>query len=153
MKNLNPAYVEAITKTVNGSPYFNLLSMSVMSLEMGRSMLEIALEKKHLQPFGLVHGGVFSSILDAAAFWAVYSEVEETSGMTTVEMKLNYLAPAETGRLIASGRRIKIGKTLALGQATVTDSDGRQFAFGTATFMIIPGMNVRAESPLPPKFI
>ena len=68
MKNLNPAYVEAVTKTANGSPYFNLLSMSVKSLEMGRSMLEIALEKKHLQPFGLVHGRVFSSILDAAAF-------------------------------------------------------------------------------------
>jgi uncharacterized protein (TIGR00369 family) len=153
MKCINPAYTETIAKTVNGCPYFSLLSMSIKSLEMGRSVLEVNLETKHLQPFGLVHGGVFSSVIDAAAFWAVYTEVEESAGMTTVEMKLNYLAPAETGRLIACGRRIKIGKTLALGEASITDADGRQFAHGLATFMIMPGMNVQADSPLPPKFV
>jgi len=30
-----------------------------------------------MQPFGVVHGGVFSSLIDAAGFWAVYSQANE----------------------------------------------------------------------------
>ena len=37
--------------------------------------------------------GVFSSLIDACGFWAAYTELDEGQGMTTVEMKLNYLAP------------------------------------------------------------
>jgi len=41
----------------------------------------------------MVHGGVFASLVDTAAYWAVYAEVDEGKRMTTVEMKLNFLAP------------------------------------------------------------
>jgi uncharacterized protein (TIGR00369 family) len=47
--------------------------------------------------------------------------VDEGKWMTTVEMKLNLLAPARSGKLIAVGRRIKLGQTLGLGEARVED--------------------------------
>jgi uncharacterized protein (TIGR00369 family) len=151
MKRLNPAFVKEIKRVVNTSPYFSLLSMEIKSLEPGLARLEVALEEKHLHPFGKVHGGVFASLVDAAAFWALYVEVEEGKWMTTVEMKLNFLAPAKVGKLVAEGRRIKLGQTLSLGEASVKDEEGRLLAHGIGTFMILPGQGLSVS--LPPKFL
>ena len=110
---LNPRYTEAITKTVNRSPYFSLLSMEIKELQWGTSLLEIQLAEKHLQPFGFVHGGAIASIMDAATFWAVFPQIEKGLGLTTVEIKVNFLAPTQKGKLVAKGRCIRLGKTLA----------------------------------------
>jgi uncharacterized protein (TIGR00369 family) len=153
MKKLNPEYLRTILPTVNGCPYFQLLSMTIIEIGEGTSRLEIALSKKHLQPFQMVHGGVFSSLVDAAAFWAVYPLLNDGQGLTTVEMKLNYLAPALTGKMMAQGTCIKLGKTLALGQTEVTDEQGRLLAHGTATMMVLPDLPITGSADLPPKFI
>jgi len=153
MRKINPDYVRMVREETNRCPYFSLLSMRIVDLEIGGSHLEIDVQEKHLQPFAIVHGGVFASIIDAAAFWAVYTEVEEDVGMTTVDLKLNYLAPAASGKLIARGRRIKLGRTLGLGEAEITDEDGRLLAHGTSTLMVIPVMPFGSAPPLPKKFI
>jgi uncharacterized protein (TIGR00369 family) len=153
MRKINPEYKRIICQTASKSPYFTLLSMSLRDFDIGRSLLEIDLEEKHLQPFGMVHGGVFASILDAAAFWAVYPEGDEDCGMTTVDLKINYLAPAVSGRLVAQGRRIKLGRTLGLGEAEVADENGRILAHGTSILMVLPQFPIQAHQALPAKFI
>jgi uncharacterized protein (TIGR00369 family) len=150
---LNPKYTEAISKVVNRSPYFSLLSMKIKELEWGTSVLEIELEEKHLQPFGYVHGGAIASVMDAATFWAVFPQVKDGMGLTTVEIKVNFLAPVREGKLLAKGRCIKIGKTLALGDATIYDGNGNLLAHGTATMMIVPDLKVEGQENLPPKQI
>ncbi len=153
MRTLNPEYVEKVRDATNGCPYFILQSMKILGLQVGRSVLEIDLEEKHLQPFGVVHGGVFSSIIDAAAFWAVYTGLDENLGMTTVDLKINFLAPAARGKLIATGRNIKLGRTLGLGDAQVTDAKGKILAHGTSTLMVIPDLAFGHGRVLPPKFL
>jgi uncharacterized protein (TIGR00369 family) len=115
--------------------------------------MEVRLEEKHLQPFGAVHGGVYASLIDAATFWAVFTGIDEGLGMTTVELKTNYLAPASKGILRAAGKGIKVGRTLCLGEATVSDGDGRLLAHGTATMMIIRELTIQSDETYPPKFL
>jgi uncharacterized protein (TIGR00369 family) len=153
MKRLNPDYVSAVCRTVNRCPYFRLISMSITELGEGTSSMEISLEGKHLQPFGMVHGGVFSSLIDASAFWAVYPLLDEGLGLTTVEMKLNYLSPTHQGKMLAKGQCLKLGKTLALGQSEIHDQEGRLLAHGTATLMILTGLALSPDEPFPPKFL
>ncbi len=153
MRKLNPKYAETVANLVNGCPYFTLLSMSIRHVEIGHALLDIDLENKHLQPFGAVHGGVFASIIDAAAFWAVFSEVDENVAMTTVDLKVNYLAPAQAGKLIARGNRIKLGKNLGLAEAEVTNQEGKILAHGTSILMILREPGVDFGCSLPPKFI
>ena len=147
---LNPRYTEAVAKLVNQCPYFSLLSMGIKDLQWGTCLLEVELGEKHLQPFGMVHGGVIASVVDAAAFWAVFPQLEKEKGLTTVEMKLNYLAPAQKGRLMAQGRCIRLGRTLALGEAQVRDGQGILVAHGTATMMVVPDLHVPGYETLPP---
>ena len=152
MKELNPEHVKAVTDVINNCPYFKLLSAEIKSLNWGESHLELEVQEKHFQPYGIVHGGVCASILDAAAFWAVYAGFEEVVGLTTVEMKINYLAPVSEGRLIARGRCIKAGKTICLGDAAIHDDKGRLVAHGTSTVMVLDSMLIENQAALPPKF-
>jgi len=147
---LNPQYIEAVAKVVNQSPYFSLLSMEIKDLQWGTSLLEIQLVEKHLQPFGFVHGGAIASIMDAATFWAVFPQIEKGLGLTTVEIKVNFLAPAQKGKLIAKGRCIRLGKTLALGDAEIRNNDGGLVAHGTATMMVVPDLKIPGQENLPP---
>ena len=150
---LNPKYTEAISNVVNRSPYFSLLSMKIKELEWGTSVLEVELEEKHLHPFGYVHGGAVASVMDAATFWSVFPKVRDGMGLTTVEIKVNFLAPVRDGKLVAKGRCIKIGRTLALGDATIYDGNGNLLGHGTATMMIVPDLKVEGQENLPPKQI
>jgi uncharacterized protein (TIGR00369 family) len=152
LRRINPEYRDVVRLGANRSPYFSLLSMELQEFEIGSSLVEIVVQEKHLQPFGVVHGGVFATLLDAAAFWAVYPDLDEDCGMTSVDLKLNYLAPASSGKLIARGRKVKLGKTLGLGEAEVTDEQGRILAHGTSTVIILPNFPFGTE-PLPRKFI
>jgi len=145
---LNPKYVEVISEVVNQSPYFALLSMKIKNLEWGSAVLEVDLEEKHLQPFGYVHGGVIASVMDAAAFWTVFLQVKDGMGLTTVKIKVNYLAPVQKGRLVANGRCIKVGKPLALGDVFINGTEGNLLAHGTATMMIVPGLKVEGQENL-----
>ncbi len=147
---LNPGYTEAVARLVNESPYFSLLSMEIKDLQWGTCLMEIELDEKHLQPFGNVHGGAIASVVDAAAFWAVFPQVERGKGLTTVEMKLNYLAPVQKGKLMAQGRSIKLGRTLALGETSVTNGKGTLVAHGTATMMVVPDLRIPGYEALPP---
>ncbi|MBF0550635.1 MAG: PaaI family thioesterase [Deltaproteobacteria bacterium] len=153
MKKINPDYIEAVNQIVNGSPFFSLVSMTIQELGLGYSVLEVALAEKHLQPFGAVHGGVMATVIDAATFWAVYCDLDDPeTGLTSVDLKLNYLAPGRnTGRLIARGRQIKLGRSL--GYAEVRDDQGQLLAHGTSTLMVLPGRGLAAQPPLPPKFL
>jgi len=153
MKRINPAYLEAVAKTINTSPYFTLISMEIKSLDWGRCRLEAAVQEKHLQPFGNVHGGVYSSLVDAAAFWAVYPQIDEDMGMTTIDIKLNYLAPVSEGYLIAKGKSIKVGKSLCLGETVIEDETGKLVTHGTSTMMILKDLPIKGSTEFPPKFL
>ena len=146
---LNPKYAEAVATLVNQCPYFSLLSMEIRELQWGACLLEVKLGEKHLQPFGMVHGGAIASVVDAAAFWAVFPQVEKGRGLTTIEMKLNYLAPAQKGKLVAKGRCIRMGRTLALGETQVWNEEGTLVGHGTATIMVVPDLHLPGYENLP----
>ena len=154
MNTPNPEYIKQIIAIVNTCPFFELLSIKLMDVGVGYSSLEIDLANKHLQPYGMVHGGVFASIIDAAAFWSIYFGIEDPgAGLTTVDLKLNYLEPAVSGKLFARGRQIKVGRTLGYAEAQIVDQSEKVLAHGTSTVIILPGKAIKADPPLPAKFI
>jgi len=155
MKRLNPEYVEAINQLMNSSPYFSLISMRICDIGIGRSLIEIDLGEEHLQPFGQVHGGVFASIIDAAAFWAVFCDLEDQdAGLISVDLKLNFLAPAgASGKLVARGRQIRLGRSIGYAEAEVASEGGKLLAHGTSTMMVLRGKGLEVSPPLPPKFL
>ena len=63
------------------------------------------------------------------------------------------MPPAVSGKLFARGRQIKVGRTLGYAEAQVVDQTEKILAHGTSTVIILPGKAIKADPPLPAKFI
>jgi len=157
---INPEHIKVLINLINRGPYFELLSMEVCELGVGYSIVKVNLDKKHMNPFGIVHGGVYSSVIDTAAYWAAYCELDENVGFTSIDVTVNNLSMINAGEIIAEGKSLKIGKSICLAEATVKDAHGKLLAHGTSKLMILQGkqsINHAIESignsALPPKFI
>ncbi len=160
MKTINPEHIKGIIDLVNQGPYFMLLAMEVKELSSGYSRVDVNLENKHLNPFGGIHGGVYSSLIDTAAYWAVYCDVEEDAGYISLDLQVDNLAAVKDGYLIVEGKRIKVGRSICKAEATIRDSNGKYLAHGTSKQMITPGLQTINQAilamgyqALPPKFI
>ena len=160
MLKLNPAHIKAVLDLINQGPYFRLLAMEVCDMGKGYSKVVVELDNKHLNPFGGIHGGVYSSLIDTAAYWAVYCEVEENAGLISLDLKVDNLAPIKDGLLVVEGKRIKVGRNICIAEATVIDNQGKYLAHGTSKQMVIPGLQTINQAvtamgykSLPPKYI
>jgi uncharacterized protein (TIGR00369 family) len=160
MTRLNPAHLQQVMDIINQAPFFRLLSMTVLELEAGRATLDLAVAEKHHNPFHGVHGGVFCSVIDTAAYWAVYGELDEPAGMVTLDVTVHHLAPILGRRLLVTGRSLKVGQSICLAEASARTEDGRLVGQGTSKLMvrgngqsILELLNEQAAQPLPPKFL
>ena len=160
MKKLNPDHIREVLHLINQGPYFRLLSMRVRDIGKGFATVEMNVENKHLNPFGGVHGGVYSSLIDTATYWAVYGDVEEDAGLISLDVNVDHLAPVKEGSLVVDGKRIKAGKRICMAEAVILDGNGKTLAHGTSKQMVLPGLQTIAQAasalgyqPLPPKFI
>ena len=80
----NPAYIQALRDSVKQAPYPNLIGMTIASIEFDRCRIDLDLGEKHLQPFGIVHGGVLATLIDTATFWAGFLRLPEDAGLVNV---------------------------------------------------------------------
>ena len=160
MPRLNPEHVEKVLELINQAPYFQLLNMDIKELSEGYCRMEVRLERKHLNAFGGIHGGAYASMLDTAAYWALYADLGEDDGFITLDLTSNNLRAVETGTLTVEGRVIKTGRSICLCEAEVHDEQGRLMAHCISKEFLSPTLQpisaaVRAlgGEPLPPKFL
>ena len=87
-----------------------------------------------------VHGGYAATLLDSAMACAVLTMLEAGSSFTTLEIKINYVRAmtAATGIVSARGEVIQQGRRIATAEGRLTDAEGRLYAFGTTTCLIVP---------------
>jgi uncharacterized protein (TIGR00369 family) len=152
MLELNPKWAELVIRFVNSSPYLINQNMKLIDLKCGESFMEVELNRNHLQGYGYVHGGVYSALIDSAGFFAVYTKVEGDNSAATIEMKLNYLSSVKSGKLLAHGRCVNLGKTIGLAEAIIKNEAGTLLAHGLVTVMVTPPLKSIKTLTLPPKF-
>ena len=87
-----------------------------------------------------VHGGVMSALVDMAVGGALGTLSDAAAGgvnQSTLDLNVSFLAAATEGPIFAEGKILRRGRTIAFGEASVTDAGGRLCAVGRATYMII----------------
>ena len=160
MPDLNAEHVNAVIQFINDGPYFRLLGMTVTNLGSGYADMVMDIKTDHMSPFDSLHGGAIASVIDSACYWAVYSECAENAGLITLDLKMDFLASRNSGRLTVSGRRIKLGKTICLAEAAAVDQDGKWIAHGSSKLLVRSDlqnpsemMEARTDRKIPPKFL
>jgi len=156
---LNPQHIDGLIKVINNSPYFKHLSMTIEEIGIGYSLVKIEMKKELLSPYGAIQGGVYSSLIDTAAYWAPYAELPEDVGLISMDVNVNNLSSIKSGNLLARGERIKIGRTVCLAEVSVTNEDGKVLAHGSSKLLItqglqtIPQLTDYTPERIPAKFI
>jgi uncharacterized protein (TIGR00369 family) len=140
---INPAFVAAVQQSVRGAPYPELIGLVISALEFDSCCIELDLGERHLQPFGIVHGGVIATLIDTATFWAGFMRLPEDAGLVNVDLKLNYLKAVASGHLRADGRCLRAGRQISYAEASVFNEAGELIAHGSSTLMALPGKGLK----------
>lgn len=160
MARLNPLHIEEVIQLINRGPFFEHLSMRVLELGPAHSLVEMEVGRKHLTPFGGLHGGAYASVIDTAAYWSAYADLPEGAGLTTLDLRVDFLAPITSGKIRVRGRCLNKGRTLWLTEATAFDPENHPLAHGVSKLMIRQkkqsiqdAVAFLDSAPLPPKFL
>lgn len=99
----------------------------------------VAVRPELLQPFGLVHGGVFASIAETLASFGTFVGVAE-QGMHAMGLSnsTSFLRPILSGTIHAAARPFHRGRTTWLWDVDITDDDGRLCATTRMTIAVRP---------------
>ena len=100
---------------------------------------ELALEPKHLNRSGVVHGGVLATMLDVALGYAgIYTaEPGRIRRAVTLTMTTSYLGQVKSGILSCVAQRRGGGKTIYMATGEILDEAGTLIALGEGTFRYI----------------
>jgi uncharacterized protein (TIGR00369 family) len=136
LPQLNPEHLRAVISAINDCPFFKHMSIEVTEIGIGYSVVAAQIRKNHMNPFGGLHGGVYASLIDTAAYWCAYCELPEENGLISIDLKVDFLAPVNDGAVIIKGHRIKSGRTICLSEATMFSANGKKLAHGTSKLMV-----------------
>jgi uncharacterized protein (TIGR00369 family) len=120
-------------------PVAELIGLEEPRFENGEAIMELEAGEQHSNPMGTLHGGILCDLADAAMGMAYFSQLEEGESFTTLELKINYLRPFWTGRLIAHGRVVSRGRTVGMTECEIVDERGRLIAKATSTCLTLRG--------------
>jgi 1,4-dihydroxy-2-naphthoyl-CoA hydrolase len=95
-----------------------------------RAQLEV--HDRLLQPWGIVHGGVYCAIIESLSSVAGYTWLAENGGGTVVGVNNNtdFLRSISAGIVHATATPIHRGRSTQLWLTTITDDDDRVLARG-----------------------
>ena len=113
------------------------MGITLEKIDDGISEVRLEVEKHHLNPGGIVHGGVLATILDASIGLALRSKLGMGVEHVTIELNVHYLSPARAGALVGRGRAVRVGGRVSYGEADLLTDDGRLVAKGIGTFLIV----------------
>lgn len=130
-----------------GAPFAHTVGFALVEAEEGRAAFETEPMEFHYNPSGAVHGGVACTLLDSAMGCAVHSTLPSGVGYTTIELKVSLVKAitTRTGLLRAEGRIVHRGNRIATAEGHLRGRDGRLYAHGTTTCIILP--HVSGKSP------
>lgn len=99
----------------------------------------VAVRDELLQPFGIVHGGVMSTLVESvcsrATALAVYAEGNVAMGQS---INVSFMRPVSAGTIEVLARARHRGRTTWVWEAEVRDDQGRTCALSQMTIAVRP---------------
>ena len=129
----NDEHYRKLERMYLGAP-INRFYNPVIRVSEGRTEITIPVKEELFHAAGAIHGSVYFKALDDAAFFAAASLVPEVF-VLTVSYTIYLTRPVSQGEIKAVGTVVNQSKTLFISEAVLHDSQGKQAARGSGTFM------------------
>jgi uncharacterized protein (TIGR00369 family) len=136
-KKNNAAELDRIIRSM---PFNGLLGMRAVRTHKDGITIECPLRPELLNFAGVLHGGVTATMADAAVGIALWNHFKGERKHTTVELKINYLAPVapeKGGKIVARAKLVRIGQHLCIGLVDLHDGRKRRVGIALVTYMLL----------------
>lgn len=120
-------------------PMLELLGIRMTEAEIGRVVLVANVDERFYNGTGVAHGGFASTLLDTALGCCINSTTPAGKRFTTLELKVNLTRPLTIAAnpLRCEGKVIHVGGRAALSEAWIHGGDGKLYAHGTTTCIVV----------------
>ena len=113
-----------------------------------RFVAELEVEERHLQPYGLVHGGVYAGMIESlcstGAALSVWNEGKSAVGL---ENTTTFLRAVRSGILRGTAHPLVLGRRSHVWEASIQDDRRRRVAAGRVRLMVLePGAEADGET-------
>lgn len=121
------------------SRFMHATGLALDETTTSRVLGHIELGSDHHTPYGIVHGGVYTSAIETAVSIGASAAVQDR-GMFAVGITntTHFLRSATGGRVELEATAVNQGRTQQLWQAEVRDADGRLLARGEVRLQNLP---------------
>jgi len=113
-KPSDPEFESRIRSSFDRQGLMKTIGARLLDIAPGEVRIELPYSEALTQQHGFLHAGIVSTLADNACGFAAYTLMPAGSEILGVENKINFLAPAKGERFVASGRVVKMGRTLAV---------------------------------------
>jgi uncharacterized protein (TIGR00369 family) len=130
---LNPP---SLAQAVNAKGFGRAAGFRIIAVQPGSAEVALTRRDDLLQFFGHFHGGVITALADQAAGIAVTSGLPAGRIGVTVEIKVNFLSPADGSELVARAKTLKMSGSIGVATVDIFSKNGGTetlCAFCTAT--------------------
>jgi 1,4-dihydroxy-2-naphthoyl-CoA hydrolase len=146
--------VDLINEQLGG--YNNAIGLRFVAASPDKFVAELKIDERHLQPYGLVHGGVYAGMIESlcstGAALSVWNEGKSTVGL---ENTTAFLRAVRSGTLRGTARPLARGRRSHVWEAEIKDDRDRLVASGRVRLMVLdPGAEADGEKvtlATPPK--
>jgi len=119
-------------------PMAALVGFHIRDVHEGRLVMTLEPHGALSNPMNLVHGGAVVTVIDSAMACAVYTLLPSARGLSTLELKTNFVRPLrlDMGEIECEGRVLNVGRQTALAEGDIKDAAGKLYVHATATFSV-----------------
>lgn len=121
-----------------GSELFKTVGYTVKRAREGEAELEFGFSEAIGRRGGMVHGGIVMYTIDNVCGLAVMTVNPGVDQLTT-ELKVNFLEPLRNGPFTATGKVLRLGRSMVVAEGEVRDAAGVLCAKGLGTWVITDG--------------
>ncbi|CAJ1498060.1 PaaI family thioesterase [[Mycobacterium] kokjensenii] len=126
------------------APFDNEIGLVYTDVGPDGAKATLELQPKLCQPAGIVHGGVYCSIIESVASVSAHSWLNRDGGdangtVVGVNNNTDFLRAVSSGSVHAASTPIHRGRRQQLWLVTITDSDDRVVARGQVRLQNLPG--------------
>ena len=115
----------------NQSGYNRAMGLRFVTARADMVVVEWEVGETHLQPYGIVHGGVYSGVIETVcSVGAALAARSRDQGVVGLENQTTFLKAVRSGRLRATAQPLLRGRRTQVWQADVVNETGELVASG-----------------------
>ena len=119
------------------NPFLDYLEITLVELKDGYARFRMPVRPEYLQGAKAMQGGLIVALADETIAHAMMTQLSPEEGLTTIELKSNFLAGISDGELTATATVFKKGQSLVIGDCLVTDNKDKNVCRVSATFLLL----------------